>query len=184
MNDSNTDPDGEVEHPGSVSIVTLPTVQVTPAAERETLSIMRSRAKFAGSTEVRAMCAQLLGAGYTPAETASRLKLHPGTVYDLSKEPKVREAIAAGVERRREALGHGLQAAAGDALQVLSMLMNDPAVPPKERIKAAETLLERSGITPDTSGAQVATAAVSVDVDFDNRLARIVAAGGSQNIGD
>jgi hypothetical protein len=57
-------------------------------------------------------------------------------------------------------------------------------VPPKERIKAAETLLERSGITPDTSGAQVATAAVSVDVDFDNRLARIVAAGGSQNIGD
>lgn len=127
---------------------------------------------------------QLLGAGYTPAETASRLKLHPGAVYDLSKEPKVREAIAAGVERRREALGHGLQSAANDALQVLSMLMNDPAVPPKERIKAAETLLERSGITPEAPGASSTLAAVSVDVDFDNRLARIVAAGGSQTLGD
>ena len=184
MSDPDVEAEAEVTHPATQTIVTLPTVQVTPAAERETLSIMQSRSKFSTSPELKAMCVQLLGAGYTPAETASRLKLHPGTVYDLSKAPKVREAIAAGVERRRDALGHGLQAAAGDALQVLSMLMNDPAVPPKERIKAAETLLERSGITPDTSGAQVATAAVSVDVDFDNRLARIVAAGGSQNIGD
>jgi 3-oxoacyl-(acyl-carrier-protein) synthase len=130
------------------------------------------------------MAVQLLSAGYTPAETSSRLKLHPGAVYDLSKEESVRKAIAAGVERRREALGHGLQAAANDAMTVLSVLMNDPAVPPKERIRAAETLLDRSGLTPDAKAQPQVAAAVSVDVDFDNRLARIVAAGGSQNLGD
>lgn len=191
MNESHTAPEPEpssepstAAHPGAQTIVTLPTVQVTPAAERETLSIMRSRARFSASTELRAMAVQLLSAGYTPAETSSRLKLHPGAVYDLSKEPAVREAIAAGVERRREALGHGLQSAANDAMTVLSMLMNDPSVPPKERIKAAETLLDRSGLTPDAKAQPQAAAAVSVDVDFDNRLARIVAAGGSQQLGD
>lgn len=59
MSDAHTDPDSTAtdpeQHPGATSIVTLPTVQVTPAAERETLSIMRSRAKFAASGEVRAM---------------------------------------------------------------------------------------------------------------------------------
>ena len=110
--------------------------------------------------------------------------MHPGTVYDLTKEPEIAAAIADGVERRRELVGHGLQQAAIDAVDTLRDLMMDGAVPPKERIKAAETLLERSGIAPDTSGGVQAAAAVSVDVDFDNRLARIVAGGGAQHLGD
>lgn len=176
-----SDSDESVVSPASTTATLLPTHTPTPAAERETLRIMKSRAAFAVSSELRAMCKQLLGAGYTPAETAGRLKLHPGTVYDLSKEPDIRAAVAAGVERRRDILGHGLQSAAVDAMTVLSMLMNDPAVPPKERIKAAETLLERSGLAPNAPE-QVTMAAVSVDVDFDNRLARIVAAGGSHSV--
>tara|TARA_R100001163_G_C5062026_1_gene199023 strand:- start:898 stop:1494 length:597 start_codon:yes stop_codon:yes gene_type:complete len=174
-------PDTQIS-PASQQIQPLPSYTPAPSAEREVLSIMRSRATFAANDEVRTMCKQLLGAGYTPAETASRLKLHPGVVYDLSKEPEIRDAITKGADRRRDILGHGLQSAAVDAMATLSVLMNDPTVPPKERIKAAETLLDRSGLTPDKDSQHQMAAAVSVDVDFDNRLARIVAAGGSQSI--
>ena len=170
--------------PASTVMETLPTVQPTPGAERDVLRIMSSRASLAADGDLRAMAVQLLGAGYTPAEVSRRLKMHPGTVYDLTKKPEIAAAIADGVERRRELVGHGLQQAAIDAVDTLRALMMDVGVPPKERIKAAETLLERSGIAPDTSGGVQAAAAVSVDVDFDNRLARIVAGGGAQHLGD
>lgn len=181
-----TDPETTSEQvsPASEEIAIIPTVQPTPGAEKDVLRIMSSRASLASSAELRAMAAQLLGAGYTPTEVSQRLKMHPGTVYDLAKEPEIAAAIAEGVERRRNLVGHGLQQAAIDAVDTLRELMLDVGVAPKERIKAAETLLDRSGAIPDPKSAQQVAAAVSVDVDFDQRLARIVAAGGSQQLGD
>lgn len=170
--------------PGSEVPAQLPTTFPTPGAERDVLRIMSSRASLASDADLRVMAVQLLGAGYTPAEVSRRLKMHPGAVYDLTKEPEIAAAIAAGADRRREIVGHGLQQAAIDAVDTLRDLMLDGAVNPKDRIKAAETLLERSGLTPDQQSTTQTAAAVSVDVDFDNRLARIVAQGGAQQLGD
>ncbi len=169
--------------PGSEPLAVLPTQVAQADVEREVIRILSARTAFS-TTEARTAAVQLLAAGYTPAEVSRRLKLHPGAVYDLARDPEVKAAVDDGVERRRSIVGHGLQKAALSAVDVLEELMLDPGVPPKERIKAAETLLERSGIAPDTAPAAATTAAVSVDVDFDNRLARIVAAGGATNLGD
>ena len=170
-------------NPGSEPLAVLPTQVASADVEREVIRILSARTAFS-ATEARTAAVQLLTAGYTPAEVSRRLKLHPGAVYDLARDPQVKAAVEDGVERRRSIVGHGLQKAALSAVDVLEELMLDPGVPPKERIKAAETLLERSGIAPDTAPAAATTAAVSFDVDFDNRLARIVAAGGSANLGD
>ena len=179
-----TEAQEERVNPGSEPLVVLPTEVASSDVEREVVRILSARPQFAASDEVRTAAVQLLTAGYTPAELARRLKLHPGSVYDLAREPEVKAAVEAGVERRRAIVGHGLQHAALSAVDVLQELMLDPCVPPKARIKAAETLLERSGIAPDTAPAASVSTAVSVDVDFDNRLARIVAAGGATNLGE
>jgi hypothetical protein len=55
-------------------------------------------------------------------------------------------------------------------------VVSDPDVTPRDRVKAAEAVLDRCGITPEVANA-AGTAAVTVDIDFDERLARIVAAG-------
>ena len=156
-----TEAQEERVNPGSEPLVVLPTEVASSDVEREVVRILSARTQFAASDEVRTAAVQLLTAGYT-----------------------VKAAVEAGVERRRAIVGHGLQHAALSAVDVLQELMLDPCVPPKERIKAAETLLERSGIAPDTAPAASVSTAVSVDVDFDNRLARIVAAGGATNLGE
>jgi len=176
------DREGRVS-PGSESIDVLQNAVAVSDVEKEVIRIMSARATFS-APETRAMAVQLLTAGYAPAEVARRMRLHPGAVYDLAREPEVKTAIEAGVERRRAIVGHGLQHAAQSAVETLQELMLDPGVPPKERIKAAETLLDRSGIAPDSGIQQGAAGPVTVDVDFDQRLARIVAGGGSSNLGD
>jgi hypothetical protein len=61
-------------------------------------------------------------------------------------------------------------------LSTLVDLMGDEGTTPKDRLKAAEIILDRCGLVelPTKQTAQVETA-VRVDVDFDERLARIVA---------
>ena len=52
-----------------------------------------------------------------------------------------------------------------------------------ERVKAAEVILDRCGIAPKSERANaVGPAVVAVDIDFDDRLARIVAAGSSRGM--
>ena len=85
--------------PGSEVPAQLPTTFPTPGAERDVLRIMSSRASLASDADLRVMAVQLLGAGYTPAEVSRRLKMHPGAVYDLTKEPEIAAAIAAGADQ-------------------------------------------------------------------------------------
>ena len=49
-------------------------------------------------------------------------------------------------------------------------------VNPKDRVKASEAILDRCGLVENSAGGNP-TAIVAVDVDFDERLARIVASG-------
>ena len=85
-------------------------------------------------------------------------------------------AMAAGVERRRVVLGQGLEEAAEQALGTLLEVANDVGAQPKDRVKASEAILDRCGITPEAAGGGAAIG-ITVDVDFDERLARIVAGG-------
>jgi len=52
----------------------------------------------------------------------------------------------------------------------------DVGTQPRDRVKASEAILDRCGITPQTESAETRVG-VTVDVDFDERLARIVAGG-------
>ena len=86
------------------------------------------------------------------------------------------EVIQNGAERRQQVLGEGLQEAAEAALSALLEVATDVGAQPRDRVKASEAILDRCGITPAVESAETRVG-VTVDIDFDERLARIVAGG-------
>jgi hypothetical protein len=151
--------------------------QVVPqATEDEVSAMIAEEARLAGAVELHAAAVRLLEAGYTVRETARRLDVRSTTVWRWSREPAVGQAISAGRERRRTALGQRLESAAGSALDALIDVMQDPDVPAKDRVKASEVVLDRCGLV-DVAGKADSTPRIAVDIDFDERLARIVAGG-------
>ena len=136
--------------------------------------MLAEQARFNDEPEMKAVASRLLEAGYTVQATARRLGLRSSTVWSWSKEPMVSAAITSGAERRRTVLGQGLEEAAEQALGALIEVANDVGAQPRDRVKASEAILDRCGITPSTGQSDVAVG-VTVDVDFDERLARIVA---------
>ncbi len=161
------------EAPASQSLHMVPT-SVVPAGEQEVAAMLAEQARFNDEPEMKAVAGQLLAAGHTVRSTSRRLGIRASTVWSWSKEPNIAEAMAAGVERRKSALGQGLEEAAHQALGALLEVANDVGAQPKDRVKASEAILDRCGITPDVNVASTQVG-VTVDVDFDERLARIVA---------
>ena len=152
------------------------TISVTPAVESEVVEMLAEQTKFATEPETRAIAIQLLGAGYTVRDVARRLSIRAHIVWGWAEEPAVKTAIEKGRMLRKQSLGQELEDAAEAALGTLIDLMQDEGTTPKDRLKAAEIILDRCGLVElPTKQAQVETA-VRVDVDFDERLARIVAA--------
>jgi len=141
--------------------------------------MLAEQARFNDEPEMKAIASQLLGAGHSVRATARRLGIRASTVWSWSREPAIVEAMAAGVERRKSVLGQGLEEAAEQALGALLEVANDVGAQPRDRVKASEAILDRCGITPDT-GSGNAVVGVTVDVDFDERLARIVAGAKSE----
>lgn len=155
-------------------------VKVEAAAEAEVVEMLSQQTAFASDPETRAMASQLLGAGYTVREVSRRLRLRPHVVWGWAEEPSIKGAIEKGRELRRRSLGQELEDAANEAIGTLVVLMQDEATTPKDRLKAAELILDRCGLVEvTTKAASVQETAIRVDVDFDERLARIVAAGRS-----
>jgi hypothetical protein len=149
----------------------------TPGIE-EVLGMLRSEALFAATPELRAICCRLLAAGYTPRETARKLRIPENAIWGWRGEDDIKQAINDGKEQRRKVLSSQLEGAAMDALDTLRDILADPDVPARDKIKAAEGILDRCGIAPSTkAGADHPTGPVVIDVDFDERLARIVATG-------
>jgi|DEB19_MinimDraft_3_1074340.scaffolds.fasta_scaffold10920_5 hypothetical protein len=148
--------------------VALPVV-VAPAAEAEVVAMLTERTS--ATAEQRAVASQLLAAGYTVTQVARRLKVREVTVWGWTSDPDVKAAVEAGREHRRKVLGQGLEVAAADALTALSDIVSDSSVMPRDRLKAAELILDRAGLTDRPAAA----ASVQVDVSFDERLARIAA---------
>ncbi len=165
--------------PASQPLQVLPRV-VPAATEDEVVSMLAEEARYQADEETRSVAVRLLEAGYTVQTVARKLDVRPSTVWRWSGEPTVRAAVAAGKERRRAVLGEGLENAAHGALGALTSIVGDVQVSPRDRIKAAEAILDRCGLVEVQNGSETG-AAVAIDVDFDERLARIVATSGAKS---
>ncbi len=161
--------------PGPLQLAKV--TRVAPTAEQEVVEMLAEQTRFSNDPETRAVAVQLLAAGYTVRDVARRLKLRPHIVWQWAEDPAMKAGIDKGRDLRRKTLGQELEDAAEAALSTLVDLMNDDTVTPKDRLKAAELVLDRCGLVevPKTSTTTVETA-VKVDLDFDERLAQIVAA--------
>jgi len=162
-----------VELPDAQGLEVVPRT-VVPAGESEVIAMLQEQTRFADNDQMKGIAKQLLGAGYTVASVARRIGIRPTTVWSWSKEPDFVQAIDDGADRRRKVLGEGLQDAAEAALSALLEVATDIAAQPRDRVKASEAILDRCGITPQTESSE-SRVGVTVDVDFDERLARIVA---------
>lgn len=161
--------------PSTPTTLTAPVIRVDVATEAEVVTMLSDSTRFASDPELRAVACQLLAAGYTVREVCRKLKLRPHVVWSWAEEPAVKTSIEKGKDLRRKSLGQELEHAAENALATLVDLMGDEATTPKDRLKAAELILDRCGLVDIKQVAPVETA-VKVDIDFDERLARIVAA--------
>jgi len=150
----------------------VPTV-VAPPASDEVIDMLVEQSRFSASEEVKALAVRLLEAGYTVQRTARKLELRATTVWAWSREPEIQAAISSGRERRKQVLGEELEDAASGALGALITIAGDVQVSPRDRVKAASEILDRCGISPGESGRSEAT--IAVNIDFDERLAQIVA---------
>ena len=132
--------------------------------------MLQADAMFADTPELRAICCRLLTAGYTPRDTALKLRIPES----WRGEDDIKQAINDGKEHRRKVLSSQLEGAAMDALNALRDVLIDPDVPARDKIKAAEGILDRCGIAPSTkTGADQTTGPVVIDVDFDERILTI-----------
>ncbi len=151
--------------------------RIEATAEAEVVEMLADQTRFASDPEIRAVASQLLSAGYTVREVARRLKLRPHIVWAWADEPSIKGAIERGRELRRRNLGQELEEAANEAIGTLVVLMQDEATTPRDRLRAVELVLDRCGLVEIASKTNIVQeTAIRVDVDFDERLARIVAA--------
>jgi len=100
--------------------------------------------------------------------------MRPSTLMCWSHEPEMAEAIEKGRQYRQKMLGQELESAAAGAVRALADIADDSTVAAKDRVKASEVILDRCGLV-EKAGSAGQSIAVAVDVDFDERLARIVA---------
>lgn len=160
--------------PSTPTLAVAPIIRVEASTEAEVVAMLADSTRFASDPELRMVAGQLLAAGYTVREVCRKLKLRPHVVWAWAEDPGVKTAIERGKELRRKSLGQELEHAAENALATLVDLMGDEATTPKDRLKAAELILDRCGLVDIKQVAPVETA-LKVDIDFDERLARIVA---------
>lgn len=154
------------------------TTTLVPRGEDEIVAMIREENEFSGTPELRASVCRLLEAGCTMRRVATQLSLRPTTLWAFANDDEVQSARERGRLRRQAVLSERLEAAADRAVTALVDVADDPDVSPRDRVKAAEAILDRSGISPLAGRAEGQTA-IAVDIDFDDRLARIVAGSSS-----
>jgi len=169
----NDEPNEQTISPANEPLHIVPTT-IVPVGDSEVATMLAEQVRFTDEPETQALAIRLLEAGYTVRSVSRRLNLRPSTVWAWSTGPEGQAAIQTGQSRRRSVLGEGLEEAAETALTTLVDVSTDLSASPRDRVKAASEILDRCGITPAQVGDST-TVAVSVDVDFDERLARIVA---------
>ena len=159
-------------------IETIATVPRIPApTEAEIEQMLLEEARFVESDAQKGVALKLLAAGYTIRAAARRLSLRTSTIMLWAQSDEAEKALEAGREYRKRVIGQRLEAAAEVAVDALVDVAADDEVNPRDRVKASEAILDRCGLVQVERTA--AAAAGSGDSDFDERLARIVAAGKS-----
>jgi len=178
--DKLTGPDAVAPYQPKVSAV--PAV-VVPVGKSEVAAMMAEGGKYANDPEIKARAIKLLASGYTVRATAKVLGVKGSTIWSWKQEEGVSAAIESGKQQRAKVLGQDLEEAANEAIRALVEVARDYEAKGAERVKAAEVILDRCGIAPRTERSNAAApVAVAVDIDFDDRLARIVAAGSSRGM--
>lgn len=163
------------EPPGAApNVQVLRHAPVIAPSPDDVASMIVEETRFADAPEQRAAALRLLEAGYTVREAARRLDLRSTTVWRWAQAPELQTVLEAGRNRRRQVLAQRMESAADVAIDALVDVLQDPATPARDRINAAEAVLDRCGISPETP-VNGNPAGLTVDIDFDERLARIVA---------
>tara|TARA_R110000751_G_scaffold31341_1_gene79956 strand:+ start:579 stop:1127 length:549 start_codon:yes stop_codon:yes gene_type:complete len=151
----------------------VPIVVVTPSCD-EVMDMMAEETRFAADAQVQDAAAALLAAGYTAKSVARKLGIKASTLLCWVHDERFARAFEAGVAKRRQILHESLQDAAGRAVMALSTIASDSTVAAQHRVKASEAILDRCGLVQPPKSEQT-TAAIAVNIDFDERLAQIVA---------
>lgn len=127
----------------SQSLPPVPHKTADPSLRVESLVIKVVRDKVnMQSDEGLLAIGHLYEAGYTAAEIADKLKVHVSAVYAAEIDPEVADKKAKGLEYRRRTKREALASAAEKGIQVLVDVAEDERVAPKDRVRAAETLLK------------------------------------------
>ena len=157
-------------------IETITVIPRIPApTEVEVQEMLLEEARFVESDAQKEVALKYLASGYTIRATARRLGLRTSTIMLWAQSDEAEKALERGRAYRKRVIGQRLEAAAEVAVDALVDVAADDDVNPRDRVKASEAILDRCGLVQvERSGP---AAAVSVDIDFDERLARIVAAG-------
>jgi hypothetical protein len=155
------------------TIAVIPRIPAPTEAEIE--EMLLEEARFVESDAQKDIAIKLLASGYTIRAAARRLSLRTSTIMLWAHGAEAEKALESGREYRKRVIGQRLESAAEVAVDALIDVAADDDVNPRDRVKASEAILDRCGLVQvERTGA---VAAVSVDIDFDERLARIVAAG-------
>jgi len=126
--------------------------------------------------DLRLLAIKALELGAMPRIVARELGIKQTTLYHWSADPEVAEAVARGAVVRRNMHQENLEGSIEDSIDALRTAVNDTTADWADRIRAANSILDRSGLKMTAPAAgQQQEVAVKVDVDWDKRLASITA---------
>lgn len=132
---------------------------------------------------------ELLRAGISVGKAANHLNLPVAVAWRMvTSDKESQKALNDGDDLRRRQLRAKLENKADEMLQVISSLAHDTEVDASVRLKAAQDILDRTGLLDKASGGgrggTQQTAAVvelsTIDRDFHERLNRITVRAGTQ----
>ncbi len=93
----------------------------------------------------RTKALELMLAGRTDREIATELSVDPSTVWRWRTDPTFAVELDREQRERFSLVSDRLSALVHRAVDTLGELLSDPATPPMLRIRAAESILDRSG---------------------------------------
>ena len=141
-------------------------------------------------TEKTGALRELLRAGISVGKAATHLDLPVSVAWRMVTSDKAtQKAMTEGDDLRRRQLRATLENRADDMLQVIVSLAHDPDIDGSVRLKAAQDIIDRTGLLDKNSGggksSQQQAAAVielsSIDKDFHDRLQRITVKAGTRS---
>ncbi len=157
------------------------------ASAGDLLAALQRQDQQASDPQARGALRELLRAGVSVERAAGRLKLPVSTAWRMVTTDKDAQiAMNEGDDLRRRRLRSKLEQRADDMMDVIVRLANDVEVEDAVRLKAAQDILDRTGLldknTGKGQGTQTATVVElsSIDPDFHERLNRITVTSASK----